>query len=77
MFAAFQAGDLLTIVPMGMVADRYSPRYTVSLGAIGTGIVSLLFAVFASGFYDGMALRLIAGMFIADVYVPGMRFVSD
>ncbi len=76
-FSAFQAGYLLTIVPMGMLADRYSARWTVAAGAVGAGAFSLLFALFADGFVVGTALRFASGLFMAGVYVPGMRFLSD
>jgi MFS family permease len=76
-FGAFQAGYLLAIIPMGMLADRYSPRPVVALGAVGTGLASLAFAGAASGFLTGTVLRFLGGMAMAGVYVPGMRFVSD
>lgn len=76
-FSAFQAGYLVAIIPAGRLADRYSPRWVISLGATGTGIGSLGFALLAEGFLSGTGLRLLAGMFMAGVYVPGMRFVSD
>ncbi len=76
-FSAFQAGYLVTIVPMGMAADRFSARWTISIGAIGTGAASLGFALFATGFLSGTILRFVAGLFMAGVYVPGMRFLSD
>jgi MFS family permease len=76
-FGAFQAGYMLAIVPMGMLADRYSPRPVVGGGALGTGVASLAFAGVATGFLSGTALRFVGGMAMAGVYVPGMRFVSD
>ena len=76
-FGAFQAGYMLAIVPMGMLADRYSPRPVIALGAVGTGVASLAFAGVATGFLTGTVLRFVGGMAMAGVYVPGMRFVSD
>ncbi len=75
--AAFQAGYLLVIVPAGMLADRYSERWLVAVGALGTGLASLAFAFGARGFLSGTALRFVAGLFMVGVYVPGMRFVSS
>lgn len=75
--AAFQAGYLLLIVPAGVLADRYSERWLVAVGAIGTGMSSLAFAFGAGGFLSGTVLRFVAGLFMAGVYVPGMRFVSS
>lgn len=76
-FSAFQVGYLLAIVPAGSLADRYPARWIVAVGAAGTGCASLLFGVLADGYLSGAALRLVAGTFMAGVYVPGMRFISD
>ena len=76
-FSAFQAGYLLTILPMGLAADRYSARFTIAAGAAGTGAASLGFAVLADGFLAGTLFRFVGGLFMAGVYVPGMRFLSD
>ena len=76
-FGAFQAGYLMAIVPAGWLADGYSPRWVIAIGATGTGLPSLGFAVIADGFLIGTVLRFLSGLFVAGVYVPGMRFVSD
>lgn len=76
-FGAFQAGYLVAIVPAGRLADRYSPRWVIAIGAIGTGVPSLAFAGIADGFLVGTVLRFLSGLFVAGVYVPGMRFISD
>ncbi|WP_245998521.1 MFS transporter [Halalkalicoccus subterraneus] len=76
-FAAFQAGYLAAIVPIGMLVDRRSPRGVIAIGATVTGGASLLFALFATGVISGTALRFIAGVGMAGVYVPGMRFVAE
>lgn len=76
-FGAFQAGYLVAIVPAGLFADRYSPRWVIAVGATGTAVPSLVFAAVADGFLSGTFLRFLSGIFVAGVYVPGMRFVSD
>lgn len=76
-FGALQAGYLVAILPAGWLADRYSPRWVIAVGATGTGLPSLGFAVFADGFLTGTFLRFLSGLFVAGVYVPGMRFLSD
>lgn len=76
-FGAFQAGYLLGIVPLGRVTDRRSPRHVVAAGATVTGVASLAFALFADGFLVGTGIRFLAGVGMAGVYVPGMRFVTD
>ncbi|WP_299235914.1 MFS transporter [Natronomonas sp.] len=76
-FGAFQAGYLASVVPAGWLADRYSPRWVIAVGATGTAVPSLAFAAVADGVLVGSALRFLSGLFVAGVYVPGMRFVSD
>lgn len=76
-FGAFQAGYLVAILPAGRLADRGSPRWVIAAGATGTALPSLLFAAVADGFALGAALRFLSGLFMAGVYVPGMRLVSD
>ncbi len=76
-FGAFQAGYLVAILPAGRLADRYSPRWVIAAGATGTAVPSLVFAALADGVVLGSLLRLLSGLFVAGVYVPGMRFVSD
>ncbi|TMT87206.1 MFS transporter [Haloterrigena sp. H1] len=76
-FGALQAGYLVAIVPAGLLADRYSPRWVIAVGATGTALPSLAFAAVADGLLVGTVLRFLSGLFVAGVYVPGMRFVSD
>ena len=76
-FGAFQAGYLLSILPAGWLADRYSPRWVIAVGTAGTAIPSLIFAAVADGVILGVTLRFLSGLFVAGAYVPGMRFLSD
>lgn len=77
LFGAFQAGYLVAIIPMGYLADRYSPRIVIGSGSIITGLFSIGFGLVAAGFLGGFVLRFLAGTGMAGVYVPGMRFLSD
>ena len=75
-FGAFQAGYLLSVVPAGVLADRRSARVVIAGGAFVAGAASLGFALVADGFLAGTVLRGLAGVGMAGVYVPGMRFVA-
>jgi len=76
-FAAFQLGYALAILPVGALADRGPVRWLVAVGSVATGLATLGFAVVADGFVLGTLFRLAAGVAMAGVYVPGMRFLSD
>ncbi|MDR9429775.1 MAG: MFS transporter [Natronomonas sp.] len=75
-YSAFQVGYLLLVVPMGMVSDRYDPRYIIASGATAAALSSIGFALFAAGTFTGSILRFAAGVGVAGVYVPGMKYVS-
>jgi len=75
-FGAFQAGYLLAVVPAGSIADRRSERVVIAGGAFAAGAASLGFALAADGFVVGTLFRAVAGVGLAGVYVPGMRFVA-
>lgn len=68
-FGALQAGYLVAIVPAGWLADRYSPRWVIAVGATGTALPSLAFAAVADGVLVGTVLRFLSGLFVAGVYV--------
>lgn len=76
-FGAFQAGYLLAILGAGNLADRYPARWVIGGGATLAGLTSLGFAFLADGFVLGAALRLLSGVGMAGVYVPGMRFLAS
>jgi MFS family permease len=76
-FAAFQLGYALAILPVGALADRGPVRWLVAAGSVATGLATLGFAVVADGFVLGALFRLAAGVAMAGVYVPGMRFLGD
>ncbi|MFT4881701.1 MAG: MFS family permease [Salinirussus sp.] len=76
-FGAFQAGYLVAVLPAGRLADSHSPRWLIAVGAAGTALPSLAFAAVADGVLLGAVLRFLSGVFVAGVYVPGMRFLSD
>lgn len=77
LFAAFQAGYVLAIVPAGRLADRLPRRWVIAAGAVGSALATLGFALTATGPIVGAGWRALAGACTAGVYVPGMRLVAD
>lgn len=77
LFAAFQFGYVLAILPVGILTDQRSTRLVIAVGCTGTGLASIAFGVVADGFLVGTALRMLAGGVMAGVYMPGIRFLSE
>ncbi|MEF8802216.1 MAG: MFS transporter [Halolamina sp.] len=76
-FAAFQLGYVIAILPAGVLADRYDARVIVAAGTTGTGLATVGFAALTDGFQTAAVFRLLAGAAITGVYVPGMRLLTD
>lgn len=76
-FAAFQAGYLVAILPFGRLSDLRSPRHVIAVGSAGTGLFGLGFGLVATGLLSGAVFRFLAGACMAGVYVPGIRLLSD
>lgn len=77
MFSAFFVGYVLFVVPMGMLADRYSNHRILGISAIGAGVFGVSFGVFVESVSIGLLLRFGAGACFAGVYVPGLSAVTN
>jgi MFS family permease len=75
--ATFHLGYVLAVIFYSFASDKYNPKYSFAYGSLVAGISGLLFAAFAEGFWSAMILRLLSGIGIAGVYVPGMKMVAQ
>jgi MFS family permease len=71
----FYLGLGLGQVPGGILAARIGPRKTVIYGTIIASSGCLLSGL-ASGFYQIISLRLVAGLGMAFVFAPGVTLIS-
>ena len=73
--AFFHIGYVAAVFFYSFLSDRYNPKYSFMYGALIAGIAGVLFSAFAQGFWSALLLRLISGIGIAGIYVPGMKIV--
>jgi MFS family permease len=75
--AAYYAGYMLFVPLLAGVTDRVDARNIMGLGAILGVAAALGYAVLAQGFWSALALRFLAGISLAGIYMPGLKLVSD
>ena len=75
--AAYYGGYMVLVPVLASVTDRHDARRIMGLGAL-LGIISALgYAFGARGFWSALALRFVAGISLAGIYMPGLKVVSD
>jgi MFS family permease len=75
--AAYYGGYMVLVPLLTSVTDRLDARRIMGLGAL-LGIMSALgYAFGARGFWSALALRFLAGVSLAGIYMPGLKVVSD
>ncbi|WP_238933572.1 MFS transporter [Brevibacillus choshinensis] len=75
--ATFHLGYVLAVIFYSFASDKYNPKYSFAYGSLVAGMSGLLFASVAEGFWSALVLRLLSGIGIAGVYVPGMKIVAQ
>lgn len=75
--AFFHIGYVVAIIFYSLLIDRYNPKYFIIFGALVAGLAGILFALFAEGFWMTLLLRMVSGIGIAGIYVPGMRILTS
>lgn len=73
----FQLGYVVAVLFFSFLSDNYSPRKLFIAGSLVAGLASILFAFFATGFYSALFFRVIAGIGMGGVYVPGMKLLAE
>lgn len=75
--AFFHVGYVVAIAFYSMLIDKYNPKYFMVLGAFLAGVSGIAFAAIAEGFWLTLLLRVISGIGVAGIYVPGLRILTD
>lgn len=75
--AFFHVGYVVAIAFYSMLIDKYNAKYFMVLGAFLAGVSGIAFAAIAEGFWLTLLLRVISGIGVAGIYVPGLRILTD
>ena len=73
---AYQAGYLASAVVLLPLTDRLPLRLIISSSALACAAAALLFPLLAQDVGSAAALRALAGLGLAGVYLPGVRAVA-
>ncbi len=75
--AFYQVGYIGAVAILATLTDYMPPRRIYLASAAWTALLSLAFAVWASGFLSALILRGLVGLGLAGTYMPGMRLVAE
>jgi len=75
--AAYYAGYMVLVPLLAGITDRIDARKIMGIGAIFGVVAAIGYALLAVGFWSALALRFLAGISLAAIYMPGLKVVSD
>jgi len=76
LMSAYFIGYTLGQIPWGVLSDRRGSRLTMSLSVLGMSLSTMLFG-FSDTVLMAVALRFLAGLLGAGIFVPGVKLVSS
>ncbi len=74
--AGYYAGYMVLVPLLAGITDRIDARKIMGYGATFGVVVALGYALLARGFWSALALRFLAGISLAAIYMPGLKVVS-
>jgi MFS family permease len=74
--SSFQFGYVISVFFFGYLSDRINPRIIFIISAFIAGLSGLLFGLFANGYISGLIFRILAGIGLGGIYVPGLKYLS-
>jgi MFS family permease len=74
--AAYQVGYLLSAAVLLPLTDRLPAQRVIGGSALAAAVAALLFPVLAGDVWSAALLRIVAGLGLAGVYMPGVRVVA-
>ena len=75
--SGFQIGYAVSLLIFSELADRIGARRVFLWSSFCSVAASLLFAVFARGYYSGLILYTLIGISTGGVYTPGLMMIAD
>jgi MFS family permease len=71
------AGYVASVPILTALTDRVAPRRVILASLALTAAASVAFALWASGFWSAMVFRLLQGVGLAGMYMPGLKAMTD
>jgi MFS family permease len=75
--AAYYGGYMILVPVLTSITDRIDARRIMGLGALFAAMSAVGYAYLAQGFWSALVLRLLSGVSLAGIYMPGLKVVSD
>ncbi|MBX0327916.1 MFS transporter, partial [Oscillochloris sp. ZM17-4] len=75
-FAAYQAGYVLSVLLILPLTDRFPIGWVISACTVATCAAFLAFPLLAHDVWSASAIRFVAGLGLAGIYMPGTRVVA-
>lgn len=75
--SAWHIGYMVSLFAVGFLCDRFGAKRTYMWSAVAAGLSALVFAVFSSGFWSGLALYGLAGLCSGGSYTPGLTIIAE
>ena len=74
---SYAAGYMVTVPILATLTDRIDARTILIVGSAVSAAGTLLFGVFAEGFWSGVLCWTVAGMGFGGAYMPGLKALTD
>jgi MFS family permease len=75
--AVYFGAYMLAVPFLSGITDRIDARYVLLFGVAAAMVAAVGFALAARGFWTALAFRLLAGISLAGIYMPGLKLVGD
>lgn len=77
MASGYAFGYMLAVPVLTTLTDRIDARLVLLCGSICSGLATIVFGMFAQGFWSGTAIWSLAGLGFAGAYMPGLKALTD
>ncbi len=71
------AGYASAVLVLSSATDRFDGRRMILASSAATALAAIAFYFLADGFWVALVLRLLAGMALAGIHMPGLKLLTD
>jgi MFS family permease len=75
--AIFYGAYMVSVPVLVTLTDRVDPKRVYLFGVAATVVGHLMFALYADGFWSGLAMRALTGIGWAGTYMTGLKLLAD